>query len=540
MALKMVALTRCSKTGAYIARKGIPIDVRDAHRKLYGSAWERKFYCGSGVPLPEVKRRFAEWQAETAARIEALRSEANGDGRTLTHSEAHALAGQWYSWFVEQHEAEPGDPFGWEMAQQQLADAEQQYLPDDLSDNEVEEFIAADARTRSYVRAFVADAARTSQFLAVKAITLAPEARDRFLEALIPEYAAAIRLLQRRADGDYTHDTRPTRFPKTGLGKPAGMACWQLFEAWVAERQPKPSTVDRRRAVFLHLQEHFGERDIASITDDEAVAWKDSLIGPERSGRTINDVWISAARGVFKWALTNKRIKGNPFQGLRVACATPTQTRDSRAFTTEEATTILRAALDMQPKRLSRHYQAARRWVPWLQAYTGARVQEITQLRAEDVTEQAGVWCLRLTPAAGTIKTNKPRTVPLHLHLIEQGFPDFVSSIGKGPLFYNAHAQAKQRASDPTNPQKALAVKTREHLAKWVRNIGVDHPELSPTHSWRHLFKEIADCCQMSEKASDAITGHAPANIGRKYGGTPLDFLARELAKFPRFKVGGA
>jgi hypothetical protein len=60
------------------------------------------------------------------------------------------------------------------------------------------------------------------------------------------------------------------------------MTSWQLFEAWVRERQPKPSTVDRRRGVFLHLKEHFEERDISCISDQDAVDWKDTLITPDR------------------------------------------------------------------------------------------------------------------------------------------------------------------------------------------------------------------------------------------------------------------
>lgn len=110
-----------------------------------------------------------------------------------------------------------------------------------------------------------------------------------------------------------------------------------------------------------------------------------------RSGRTIKDVWLSAAKGTFNWAKANKKVASNPFSGLRVAYAHQPRNRESRAFTIDEANTILSAALQPPPGRLSRHYRAARRWVPWLQAYTGARVQEITQLRAEDVAEIRGI-----------------------------------------------------------------------------------------------------------------------------------------------------
>jgi hypothetical protein len=55
----------------------------------------------------------------------------------------------------------------------------------------------------------------------------------------------------------------------------------------------------------------------------------------------------------------------------------------------------------------------------------------------------------RASPEAGTTKTKTARKVPIHEHLIEQGFIDFVRANGKGALFYN---DAKQPAgsSDPT------------------------------------------------------------------------------------------
>src|SRR5262245_22259070 len=113
MSFKMVALTRCKQSGAYIARKGIPGDVRDAYEKLHGSRWEAKFYARGNVPLHEVKRRFSEWQAELSSRIDALRRMARGEGRGLTHREAHALAGEWYAWFGGLQEANPGSVEKW-------------------------------------------------------------------------------------------------------------------------------------------------------------------------------------------------------------------------------------------------------------------------------------------------------------------------------------------------------------------------------------------------------------------------------------------
>ena len=90
---------------------------------------------------------------------------------------------------------------------------------------------------------------------------------------------------------------------------------------------------------------------------------------------------------------------------------------------------------------------------------------------------------IRVTPDAGTVKTREPRTIPLHEHLIAQGFLKFVKSIGEGPLFYNA--KGIKQSDDPTRPSRPRAVTARVQLAAWVRSLGVDDPELKPNHAWR-------------------------------------------------------
>jgi hypothetical protein len=143
---------------------------------------------------------------------------------------------------------------------------------------------------------------------------------------------------------------------------------------------------------------------------------------------------------------------------------------------------------------------------------------------------------LRLTPEAGTIKTGATRTIPIHEHLIAQGFVDFVRTRGDGPLFYNPENTAKGIA-DPTNPRRPRAVKTRERLATWVRKIGVKDPQVRPNHARCHTFKQIAERHHISEKVSDEITGHAPLTVGRGYGRPNLLDMAAALKKFPRYSL---
>ena len=63
-----------------------------------------------------------DWDAEIASRIERMRAERpEGKGLpSLTHRQAHALAGQWYVWWVGQYEEDAwGPPRQWDL----MADA---------------------------------------------------------------------------------------------------------------------------------------------------------------------------------------------------------------------------------------------------------------------------------------------------------------------------------------------------------------------------------------------------------------------------------
>jgi integrase len=537
MAFGMPKLKRLA-SGALSARKVIPTDVRDAYRERFGGGWEERFYAEPGTPVGDAKRALAERLAEIERRIGALRAEAAGAGRSLTPREALALAGEWYLWFTARYENDPGDPDGWEVVLDHLWEATLECAPEWFRKDEGldPEWRWAEAEdVRAHLRPLVADEGDTAQFLASRGIVISHEASEGFLDAVQTEFAPALKLIIARAQGDYSPDKRPERFPKLALTASvpsADLSPFDLFEAWVKSSERGGSTVNRWRAVFLDLQAHFIDRSAGSITEDEARAWKDRLITPTRSARTVADVWLVAARTVFNWAVKERFLQSHPFTGLAVELPRKRRLRETDAFTDEEALTILQAALGIT--NTSSPFAAACRWVPWICAYTGARSGEITQLRGIDLVERDSIHALRLTPEAGTIKTGLARMVPLHEHLVAQGLVQFVKSRGEGPLFYNPEGAPKGDA-DPTNPRRPRAVKTRERLAGWVRKLGITDRSVRPNHAWRHTFKQMAERHGISERISDEITGHAPLTVGRGYGRPTLADMAAALKKFPRY-----
>jgi len=71
-----------------------------------------------------------------------------------------------------------------------------------------------------------------------------------------------------------------------------------------------------------------------------------------------------------------------------------------------------------------------------LGAYSGARLSEICQLRVQDIAEVNGIWCMKIVPEAGSVKTaGSERIVPLHPAVIEAGFLQYGSNLTSGPIF---------------------------------------------------------------------------------------------------------
>jgi integrase len=353
-------------------------------------------------------------------------------------------------------------------------------------------------------------------------------------------YRDLCRLMIRRAEGDYGKDRRAAalpdwRGPQAPNASSAAVPLDDLFTAYIAEVKPAPATQKSWRTNLKHLKDHLGHDDAARVTPEDFVAWKERLLSEEiapgkvRSTKTVNDKYLAAVRTVFGWAADNRKIAANPTVGIKVRQGKKTKLR-SKGLTDAEAHTILIATLAAAPN-LPPDHQRARRWVPWLCAYSGARVNEITQLRKEDIFTENGVPVMRITPEAGRTKTNEARVVPLHPHLIEQGFANMVEALPAGPLFYDP---SRRRGGTEENP---LSKKMGERLAAWVREIGVSDPNVAPNHGWRHRFMSVGRTAGIPLPALDAIQGHAGRTDGEQYGDWPTQALLPHIERLPRYVV---
>ena len=100
------------KSGGFSARKRIPQDVRADYLRLWDKSSEEWLSIDT-ADGSAAKRKAQEWSADIESRIASIRAERKGLGTSLSRTQAAALAGEWYGWFLAHHEETPGAPKRW-------------------------------------------------------------------------------------------------------------------------------------------------------------------------------------------------------------------------------------------------------------------------------------------------------------------------------------------------------------------------------------------------------------------------------------------
>ncbi|MDF9790849.1 UNVERIFIED_ORG: integrase [Methylobacterium sp. SuP10 SLI 274] len=304
------------------------------------------------------------------------------------------------------------------------------------------------------------------------------------------------------------------------------------------QSQGKGAEAERRwKPVFKALVRHLGHDDARHLTKSDIMGWRDHLLEKEGlAAKTVRDVHLASLRAVLGWAADNEKIPENPAARVRIDVEKKVSVRE-RGLNDAEAVAVLKTALAYQPPaahspatRESSYVTAAKRWLPWLCALTGARVAEMGAIRVQDVITDKGIIYIRITPDAGPVKSGQYRDVPVHSQLVELGFLDFVKAAGDGPLFYDA---AKHRKEDAQHPSKIVAAR----VSTWVRSLGLIDKAVSPSHGWRHRFKTVGREAEISDRVLDALQGHAGRTAGDNYGDVTLKTRDAAIRRMPTYSV---
>ena len=397
--------------------------------------------------------------------------------------------------------------------------------------------------------------ATADHVLAREGLVIDPESRRLLLDCIRDAVLDVAKDRARKVQGDYSPDPKANRFPQPSEAKPNArpkLSITGLFAEYVKMLQAggQGFVAEKRwTPLFTKFAAFLKHDDATRVTKADIIAWKEQrLITEGRSPKTVRDSDLAALKAVFKWAAGNLKLPIDPTDGVKVRLSKQVKTR-SKGFTDGEASGILKAALEYRkPEKEYDATAAAKRWAPWLCAFTGARIAEICQLRKEDFSDHDGVPIIRITPDAGSVKSGHYRDVPLHPQLVEIGLLDFVAASSAGPLFHRTKPRSALRkgsgavrglTSAPPdspfsiNPASAVAAT----VAEWVNSLGVIDGKVAPNHGWRHRFKTVAIEVGMNQRAADALQDHAARTAGEAYGDVTLKAKYTAINMLPRYPV---
>ncbi len=471
--------------------------------------------------------------AETSAALQSVWQAMRSSPAQLTHKQMYALAGEIYRALVDAFDEEPGPARLWANVLQMDSKARSGQLHP--------------LRIGGTGRARIEDMERrfgpfVDIKLAQKGISLSPEQRPTLLQIVagVIEEAAIVNL--RKAGGDYADSGEPAKYPvfiatplpsstTDGCGKNdaragnalagSGLTFSSVIDEEIRRRSGgkdavpmRETSVKKFRAAVSDFVAFRGSDDATTVTAREADTWKMAML--EKAVLSNNSIKqrLQNVRTVLEWArlhsLGDLYPNGNPFTFVKAPAYQPVAS-DARTFTMEEAATTLLAARNEKAPEL--------RWLPWLCAYSGARINEVAQLTKSDFFQVGEDWFYRLTTAGGKTLKNRYsiRNVPVHPVLVEEGLLRFLETVE------DADRRLFPKRSQP-------------NISEWLRNkVGISRKELAPNHGWRHLFEDQCINGGVIDAARNYITGRSTGKSSEGYGKSQamLPGLAKEMRKVP-------
>ncbi len=332
----------------------------------------------------------------------------------------------------------------------------------------------------------------------------------------------------------------PTSHPTSNEGKIStastqGKASFEsVIQAWAKERQPRARTVAHMRRVANLLSDLVGKSHMDMIAKSDVITFKNHLLEDDNSAANIN-IYLSLLRTLFNYAIGEDLLSSNPALGIKVT-STSSAKNARLPFDGTALNKIFTSPVYTNHARPLGGKGEAAYWIPLIALFTGARLEEIAQLRTEDIQNrtfrnssdiETSCWVIHITDEAEGQRlknTSSRRIVPIHKTLQDLGLVTYVQQ-HTGFIFPDLL------------PTKQFGVRSG-NWSKWFskylrKEIGITDSKLV-FHSFRHTFKELCRNCSIPTEVHHALTGHSMGNVGDNYGSQyfPLPPLADAVAKY--------
>jgi integrase len=327
------------------------------------------------------------------------------------------------------------------------------------------------------------------------------EVRKAFLSELMEKDIELAEIQFARAKGKI-HRNLPS-LPVAPRDLPTMMS---LYEAW-AKGQDQVRTRDAYFRFVEEFESLFRALPVIAIDHKKhGLGYRDYLAGCELYRRTVGNR-IGGLATLVRFGMSDGLIdKGpNPFEliSLKGIPDKPAYLQ-RRSYDSAELSRIFHSSLYAGAEQADGQCAEVAFWGPLMGAFAGPRIEELCQLRIDDIRRINGEWALRianLDPQQHLKTRGSYRFVPMHKELIACGLLSFA-------------AQQKRAGHQRLFPSLTNDNKYRRYsnaYGKWhsrfLDRIGVDDGRVC-FHSYRYSFKQQLGICKVGHEASDALTGH--------------------------------
>ncbi len=277
----------------------------------------------------------------------------------------------------------------------------------------------------------------------------------------------------------------------------------------------------------------------------EQIAWAEGLdikrLGQSAVNKNMMGVKLALQYGFETTSLIEDRNWRNPFDGFLRKPKKPEN--PIKPFTAEQISLVFSPAV-YQPSKIEQF------WIPLVLYFTGARLDEVSQLHVSDIRTDPVPHILtenRYDEDAAVAKKVKNlssnRTIPIHRSLIDLGFLDYhevIRAKGHTHLFPGLpHDQGGKRGNAISRA-----------FIRSFRDYGTEHPESGlntmslVTHSLRHSFRHFA-FRGLDQEFVQVVMGHYVGGVSFQTYGAGIyhmpDVLAErvmEKIKLPALAAG--
>lgn len=344
-----------------------------------------------------------------------------------------------------------------------------------------------------------------------------------------------------------------------------GLRLVEAYQTWKTERKPSARTAEAYRLYVDRFIEINGDLPLSAISKKHVRAYRDALTGcpghipkdmagqpfwelhswaasesqPVLSRGTINDKAIGAISAVLAVAVRNGEIETNPCEGMKFALKEG-EVSTRKPYDDGDLERLLASPVYADGQRYDAGGGEAQKWLPLISLYSGARLEEIGQLRLVDIKRENGIDFFDMrevdeTPGQSTSRKTKSsrRRVPIHRLLIEMG------------LLAYAEEQQKLSVLRLFPELREYEGKTTHYFSKWWGRYAreyVTKDRDKTFHSFRHRAVD-----ELRKRAlypvAQAVLGHHLGDATSGYG-SGFDLVALNEAvqsiEYPQFKASTA